>query len=119
MESVMPVEPLKYNRPSLKLVEARRRFGRRITWIIGPFAVVWLTVWTGIGIEWREWFGRHDNILLLMCGVMIAGFLAPAIVVSRRLSDRYGLVCRKCGNRFWISDEGYCRRCSAVVFEDG
>jgi hypothetical protein len=56
------------------------------------------------------------SVLMLTAGIII--FLVPVLIVSRRLHERHGLLCRTCGPRGFVSESGQCPRCKSVIYEN-
>jgi hypothetical protein len=75
------------------------------------FVVPWFVVMVGVGIYWRDWFNRHDNVSLLVLGALGGILIAGVALISRRVQLRHGPVCRTCGRSGMLSPTGECWTC--------
>ena len=95
--------------------DAKRRFGREMTWQVMLWFVCWVAIFIGVGVGFRSWLNVHKNISLLMAVGSIVIFCVPVIFISRRLHQRYGFICRTCGCHSFLSESGQCVRCETVT----
>lgn len=101
-----------------EFINARRACKRQISWLAMVWFLVWLVPFFALGTGLRSWFHEHEvaSVLTLVAGIII--FLAPVLIVSRRLHERHGLLCRTCGPTGFVSDSGRCPRCKSLIYRD-
>src|SRR5713101_5599240 len=100
---------------------AKRSFQRQISWAVMAYFVLWLGVFFAVGVAFKYWFHTHVMISNLVLVAAVVIFLVPVFLISKRLRERHGLVCRSCG--LWlfsdpaVSSTGRCSRCQTVIYD--
>ena len=103
----------------IEFINAKRSFKREIIWSVVAWFILWLVVFFAVGAGFRYWFHTHEMVsgLVLVAAVVI--FLVLVFMISKRLRERHGLVCRSCGQWLFsdpsVSGTGRCSKCQSVT----
>jgi hypothetical protein len=93
---------------------ANERLSSRIGWAGMLVFVPWMAGFFAIGVTYRDWFHRHDNLSLMLIGLWLGGFLTMMYFISRWLHKHSGLVCRTCGSKEFLAPDGQCWNCNGL-----
>jgi hypothetical protein len=77
--------------------------------------VPWTAVFFAVAVTYWDWLDRHNNVLLILMGLWIGGFLTAVSFISRWLHQRSGLVCRTCGAKGFLAPDGQCWNCNGLT----